>query len=142
MKKFVLVICAFLSMILLHTSCNKDQASSLVGKWQWIETVVTTYFDEEVYDTYTSTPSGLMLLEFKSNGTYTLTEISGSESGSVDGTYKLLDNTVTIENFFGETSTFNIESLSQSSLIIVREDYEMKKGKVYKTVTRARLKKV
>lgn len=87
MKKNIPLIGVLTAVILLFTSCSKQNNSSIVGTWRWVESEITTYIDGALSDSHVSKSEDDFLFEFKADGTMTMIEKNGSKISTTSGSY-------------------------------------------------------
>lgn len=119
---FTMMVAALVSLFAL-TSCEKEPAELIVGKWTMIEMCVS--YDGITLNVNPSEMGMNVSYTFKADGTGYAYESDADESEDTTFTYMVLtsgDKQILSMTIDGETTNFDILTLDDNNLVISREE--------------------
>lgn len=113
MKKFIYAVAAVLSLCAVSCQKNDIDTGYLAGTWSLYRT-----FDEEDHY-WQDAAEGEMYLTFNEDGTGSR---YGRTTASIDFTYTVSDNVITMAGNSGESIRMIIDSLTENELVLIEEE--------------------
>ncbi len=119
---FTMMVAALVSLFAL-TSCEKEPADLIVGKWTMIEMCVS--YDGITLNVNPSEMGMNVSYTFKADGTGYAYESDADESAEATFTYMVLtsgDKQILSMTIEGDTANFDILTLDDNNLVLYREE--------------------
>jgi hypothetical protein len=125
MKKLTKLIypLSFLMLFLVFAGCNKLSDEEMVTDHPWTWKEMTTTSDNETLLSFIALTNALMTnatFEFSANGTYTLTALNNTESG----TWQMIDD----DTFMMDTDEMTIVKLTKDDFIVRSDETDSEYG--------------
>lgn len=149
MKRFAFLFLALVAAVALFSGCLKTGADSttgsIIGQWQCTKQTEVYYENnvlKEEETQYCDSQNG-MFLEIRADYTYVQIMTSGGVARTTSGTWvKTADTLYLTDSKESETTTLKIESLTDTSAVVVFEYISEGSSKTYKYVYRYFMDKV
>ncbi|MBR0084205.1 MAG: lipocalin family protein [Bacteroidales bacterium] len=151
MKKVVYLLFAAIAACLIIAGCNQKEdivSGSVIGQWRLQKATEYYYEDNKLgaETTVYSSNNNTVFFEFRADGTYSmLLTVDGEAAIPETGTYtKIADKIVTVsgEGKSARTQTYTIESITNSTMVLVSEESVVENGITKKQIEKAIFEKI